>query len=180
MRSGRARSRAAGLVAAVVALLAACDGGSATSSHRQPPSASAASSSPGNSLASMACGHSEVRQGSAPDWLSDWGLPPDSVYVLSSGGAAAGVLFPDVLRAGVPSSGLRNKILWVAQPPLQAGFTVTAHPLGQASPIVHVFHAAPGQLGQYPSYDNVPRAGCWRFVLSSTSTQEFVDLHYSP
>lgn len=131
-------------------------------------------------IASLACGHTSVRHGSMPDWVAAYGVPRDSPYVLSSGGSAAGVLFADVLRAPAPSTGQRNKILWVVQPPLQAGFTIAAHPLDEASPLVHVFRASPGQVGQYPSYDDVPRAGCWRFVLSSGAADEFVDLRFSP
>jgi hypothetical protein len=114
-----------------------------------------------------------------PDWVSAFGVPSNTPYVVSSQEGAAGVLFSDALQAGKPSSGQQNKILWIAQPQLQKGFVVTAHPLGSSAPLVQVFRAAPGEAGQYPSYDDVPTPGCWYFVLSSTDNNESVDLNYS-
>jgi hypothetical protein len=66
-----------------------------------------------------------------------------------------------VASASPRPNGTGNKILWVAKG-AEWGFVVEGHPQGESRPRVSV---AGG-----PSIVDVPKAGCWTFQLSSSST----------
>ena len=122
-----------------------------------------------------------LHRGAYPNWSdSAWGqtsaAPTFVPYVLADHGNALGVLFAYPLRAR-----RRNeKILWVMRLPRNySELVIHARPLHRAGPIVSVTLPAdsgPGRI--YPSYVDVPSAGCWNVTLRWEGHTDSVDLAY--
>ena len=84
------------------------------------------------------------------------------------------------LHAGHPSNPA-NKILWIVHTPRGSQLVIRAHPLGRTRPLVTVRRPAdsgPGSI--YPSYVDVPRAGCWQITLRWSGGTDSLDLAYAP
>jgi hypothetical protein len=90
-----------------------------------------------------------------------------------------GVLFVHPLRAGTPENPA-NKILWIVRQPRQGQpLHISARPVGFSARRVTTSwpaNSSPGEI--YPSIDNVPRPGCWRFTLRWAGHTDMVALHY--
>jgi hypothetical protein len=105
----------------------------------------------------------------APAWAgSSAGFRPR--YSLASGDGAAAFWWEPRLHAGDPSNPA-NKVLWVMRYP-RNGTALRIVARWGADPAVSVRRswppdASPGEI--YPSYVNLPRAGCWELTLSWSS-----------
>lgn len=100
-------------------------------------------------------------------------------YAVASGGSAVAFFFRDPVRAGHPSNPF-NKILWVLHSvgtPLiitarwgpNPAVTKRIRPESDATP-----------RAEYPSYVNLPRAGCWTLGLSWGPHRASVDIAVAP
>ena len=169
------------LLASVGALgLIAC---SAEGAHQLAPTATptpAPTASP--VAASGGCGSTAAVRGSIPAWLDDAGAhnnPRDVPYVIAHPPLAAGFLFANPLRAGHPENPA-NKVLWVVRTRRTGSLTIDGHPLAAAIPAVHETlspNASPGEI--YPSFVEVPSAGCWQFDLRWAGSHAQVELNFT-
>jgi len=102
-------------------------------------------------------------------------------YAVSAGGNVVGVLFGYPLRAGRPENPA-NKILWIVRQPRRGQpLHIRAQPVGFSARGVATSwppNASPGEI--YPSIDNVPLPGCWRFTLRWAGHTDVVALRYRP
>jgi hypothetical protein len=100
-------------------------------------------------------------------------------YAVSAGGNVVGVLFGYRLRAGRPENPA-NKILWIVRQPRRGQpLHIRAQPVGFSARDVSMSwpaNSSPGEI--YPSIDNVPLAGCWRFTLRWAGHTDLVALRY--
>jgi hypothetical protein len=127
------------------------------------------------------CGSTTVVAGSIPQWLDDAGghnNPSSLPYVIAHPALAAAFLFVQPLRAGHPENPA-NKVLWVVRTPRTGPLTIDGHPLAAAAPTMHEVlpaNSGPGEI--YPSYVDVPTAGCWHFDLQWAHSHAQVELNY--
>jgi hypothetical protein len=127
------------------------------------------------------CGSTTVVQGSIPQWLDDAGghnNPTGLPYVIAHPELAAGFLFAHPLRAGHPENPA-NKILWVVRTPRTGPLTIDGHPVGAPIPLIHEIlpnNSGPGEI--YPSFVDVPTAGCWQFDMKWATSHAQVELNY--
>ena len=169
------------VLATVVTLaLTACTAEGAT----RPPVTSASVPTAAASPVAVAggCGSTAALRGSIPTWLEDAGghnNPSGVPYVIAQPPLAAGFLFANPLRAGHPDNPA-NKILWVVRTPRDGPLTIDGHPLGAAIPAIHEIqpdNSGPGEI--YPSYVDVPTAGCWQFDLHWATSHAQVELTFA-
>lgn len=73
-----------------------------------------------------------------------------------------------------------NKVLWIMKlPRLGSTLRIEARPVDAAKPLIRSTFPADSSPGEiYPSYVNVPKAGCWRLTLHWAGHEDSVDLHY--
>ena len=73
-----------------------------------------------------------------------------------------------------------NKILWIMRLPRNGSpLTIEATPLHAAAPRVRLAWPADSSPGEiYPSYVNVPTAGCWQIALRWAGHTDRLDLRY--
>ena len=170
----------AAIGAAISLLLIACSEPAAT---RPTASPATLGKSPAASpvAGAVVCGSTVVVQGSIPQWLNDAGghnNPSGLPYVIAHPELAAGFLFVQPLRTGHPENPA-NKILWVVRTPRTGSLTIDGHPLDAATPTMHEIlpaNSGPGEI--YPSYVDVPTAGCWQFDLQWANSHAQVELDY--
>ena len=101
-------------------------------------------------------------------------------FALSRHRNVVAYLFGYPLQAGRRSVG-HNKVLWIMRlsrrgRPLQ----LTVRPLHASRPVVRETlpaDASPGEI--YPSYVNVPKAGCWRVTLNWAGHTDELALRYT-
>jgi hypothetical protein len=166
-KGGRTRARA-GSAAAVLLVLASC-GGAAPA---------------GRAVRSARCAAAAIHHGPPPAWTAGaWaGSSPGSSppYALATGDRAA-AFFADPLRAGHPTDPA-NKVLWVVRQPRQGmPLTVSARRVGTRSSALRISRPAdsgPGEI--YPSYVDLPQAGCWRLALAWGSHRAAIDVQVAP
>jgi hypothetical protein len=169
MRKGWRAGAGAGAAAAVVLVLASC-GGSAPAGSPDP---------------SARCAAAAVHHGPPPAWTAAaWAdsSPGFSVpYSVATGSRAAAFFFAKSLRAGHPTDPA-NKVLWVVGQPRQGmPLTISARRIGDRSPTVRISEPAdsgPGEI--YPSYVDLPRAGCWRLALAWAGHRAAINVHVAP
>ncbi len=148
--------------------------------------ASCGGAAPGGSPnPSARCAAAAIHHGPPPAWTA--GAWADSSsgfsvpYSLATGGRAAAFFFADPLRAGHPANPA-NKVLWVVREPRDGmPLTIAARRAGSRSPTVRITRPAdsgPGEI--YPSYVDVPQAGCWRLALAWNGHRAAVDVHVAP
>ena len=177
------RRPAAIAITAVVALAVA--GCGATGKHRHAPVSSTTSTTSTPRLAKVAsCGKTEVARGRLPVWTAP-AFPNGSgtqrliPHAIGVKGDAVAFLFGAPLRAGNPSNP-SNKILWIMRKPRDGSqLVITARPLGASRPRVREAwppDSSPGEI--YPSYLNVPSAGCWRVTVRWAGHVDRLDLSY--
>jgi hypothetical protein len=130
------------------------------------------------------CGATKLYRGRAPAWtapaFSDSSPgPPPWPHALSGRGTVVAIVFGYPLRAGNPTEPT-NKILWIMRLPRRGSpLTIDARPLHANGPLIrHAWPAdsSPGEI--YPSYVNVPTAGCWRITLRWARHTDWIDLGY--
>jgi hypothetical protein len=102
-------------------------------------------------------------------------------YALASGDSAAAFLFTNRLRAGHPTNP-RNKILWVVHSPRDGEPLIISARWSADSSVRVRFrrpaNSAPGEI--YPSWIDLPRAGCWALTLRWGAHRTTVDLQVQP
>lgn len=145
--------------------------------------AAAASAAGGATAAS--CVANAIHHGRPPAWAAPAFVPSTGGYVppfaLSGNAAAAAFFFAPTLRAGAPTNPT-NKVLWVMryprgnQPLTIFGRYGSDHKLTARSS--WAADASPGEI--YPSYVNLPRAGCWELTLSWNSHRAQIDVEVHP
>jgi hypothetical protein len=101
-------------------------------------------------------------------------------FAVSAGGYVVAALFVHPLRAGRPEDPA-NKILWIVRQPRRGQpLHIHAQAVGFSARGVTTTwpaDASPGEI--YPSIDNVPLPGCWRFTLRWAGHTDVVALRYS-
>jgi hypothetical protein len=97
-------------------------------------------------------------------------------------GTAVAVMFGFPLRAGTPTDP-RNKVLWIMRLPRRGSpLRISASPVGGGGGARARVHSSwpansgPGEI--YPSYVNVPHAGCWRVTVRWAHHTDTIDLPY--
>lgn len=130
------------------------------------------------------CGATQLFRGRLPTWtaaaFSDSSPGPTPwPAAVSERGTVAAVVFGYPLRAGNPA-GRTNKVLWIMKlPRLGSALSIEARPVGAAKPLIRSAFPADSSPGEiYPSYVNVPKAGCWRLTLRWAGHEDSIDLHY--
>jgi hypothetical protein len=122
--------------------------------------------------AATRCGISVERR--APAAWARFGAPGGGTPHIAAGDRVYGFFFTKQLLAGNPSNP-HNKILWIVHDgsPTRT-ITVTATRRGTTATAHLVFRAVDRAGRIYPSYVNLPAAGCWALELRwngrSTST----------
>lgn len=118
------------------------------------------------------CGGTPLYVGALPSWTApamQKGRDTSSpwVHALSRRHNVAAIVFGYPLQAGRPRANRQNKVLWIMRLARNGlSLRIEARPLHAARPIVRESYpadASPGEI--YPSYVNVPTAGCWRITL---------------
>jgi hypothetical protein len=162
---GRTGMRAAAAAAAVALVLASCGGAKPTDSTHP----------------SDRCVAAAIHHGAPPAWTrSAWAdsshgyTPP---YAVATKGRAAAFFFADPLRAGHPTDPA-NKVLWVVRQPRDGmPLIISARRAGSRSPAVRISRPADSSPGEiYPSYVDLPQAGCWRLALAWGSHRAAIDI----
>jgi hypothetical protein len=130
------------------------------------------------------CGATHLYRGAVPAWtapaFSDSSPgPPMWPHALSFRRAVAAILFAHPLRAGNPTNP-SNKILWIMKFPRHGlPLRIDARPLRAERPVIRLAFPADSSPGEiYPSYVNVPTAGCWRLALHWAGHTDQIDLRY--
>ncbi len=161
-------------IVAATCLLAAC--GSTRSGTR--------SVTGSGSVVPGGCGATKLYSGRPPRWTAPAFAdsspgPTPWPHALSKRGDVTAIVFGNPLRAGNPT-GHTNKILWIMRLPRRGStLTIEATPLHATAPLVrHAWppNSSPGEI--YPSYFNVPKAGCWELTLRWAGHTDRIDLHY--
>jgi len=139
---------------------------------------------PGSTAVAGGCGATPLHRGTLPGWAESAFAAGGSrstpwPYGVADNGTAVAVVFGYPLRAGRPTDPV-NKVLWIMRLPRHGSpLTVTARPLRGDGPAVHASWPAdsgPGEI--YPSYVNVPHAGCWRMTVRWAHHTDSIDLGY--
>jgi hypothetical protein len=138
---------------------------------------------PGPAVVAGGCGATKLYRGRVPAWtgpaFSSSPGPPAWPYALSSRGTVVAIVFGYPLRAGNPTD-RTNKILWIMRLRRHGSpLAIEARPLHASAPLIkHAWPAdsSPGEI--YPSYVNVPTAGCWRLTLRWARHIDWIDLRY--
>ncbi|HUY59356.1 MAG TPA: hypothetical protein VMV16_06565 [Solirubrobacteraceae bacterium] len=101
-------------------------------------------------------------------------------HALSRHRDVTAVIFGYPLQAGSPKV-RQNKVLWIMRLSRRGlPLHITARPLHSSHPVVKETEPADSSPGQiYPSYVNVPRAGCWRINLRWAGHSDQLALRYS-
>src|SRR5579862_1204148 len=136
--------------------------------------------SSGRRSASVAggCAAGSLRLGSGPRWAAGSNPPASTRYTVAAHDTAVAFLFGYPLRAGNASSPF-NKILWIVRTP-GSGLTIRATPLHARRPVVAIKVADSAGAQIYPSYVNVPAAGCWHMTVRWAGGTDSVNVPYGP
>lgn len=147
--------------------------------------ATQAGSRQGLTAAAAGCGTTRVAQGPVPAWTApafsdSSSRTPPWPHAVSARGNVVAILFGYPLRAGHPTNPA-NKILWITRLPRRGSpLTIKARPLRSAAPVVSLSAPADSSPGEiYPSYVNVPSAGCWQLSLRWAGHTDSIDLRYT-
>lgn len=139
----------------------------------------------GSTAVAAGCGATRVARGSVPGWTApafrdSSSLIPPWPHAVSARGNVVAILFGYPLRAGHPTN-RANKILWIMRLPRHGSpLTIEARPLHAAAPVVRSSAPADSSPGEiYPSYVNVPSAGCWQLSLRWAGHTDSIDLPYA-
>ena len=140
----------------------------------------------GVAAAAAGCGVTKIVHGPVPAWTAPaFGVSSSSTppwpHAVSEHGDVVAVLFGYPLRAGRPTNPA-NKVLWIMRLPRHGSpLTIKARPLHANAPLVTSVAPADSSPGEiYPSYVNMPSAGCWRLSLRWAGHIDSIDLPYTP
>ncbi|MGI8507479.1 MAG: hypothetical protein ACR2MK_11890 [Solirubrobacteraceae bacterium] len=118
-----------------------------------------------------------MHNGNLPAWTASARVPGSGPYAITEHGNAVGIM--GQLRAGHPRNPA-NKILWIVRLPRNGSdLVIRARPLSASSPVITVTlppDSSPGEI--YPSYVDVPEAGCWRLTLRWAGHTDSLELSY--
>lgn len=160
-------------IAATTFLLAACGSVTASASYRRHLTPVAGG-----------CGMTQLFHGRLPAWTAPAFTnaspgPTPWPAAISKRGTVVAVVFGYPLRAGRPTGRL-NKVLWIMKLPRRGlPLTIDARPVDASKPVIRSTFPADSSPGEiYPSYVNVPRAGCWQLTLQWAGHKDSIDLHY--
>lgn len=135
-------------------------------------------------VVSGGCGATKLYRGRPLGWTKSAFAdsspgPPPWPHALSERGNVVAIVFGNPLRAGEPADHT-NKILWIMRlPRLGSPLTIEATPWHAATPLIRRSWPADSSPGEiYPSYVNVPTAGCWHLTLRWAGHTDGIDLHY--
>ena len=100
-------------------------------------------------------------------------------YAIAERGTAVALVFGYPLRAGAPTNPA-NKVLWIMRLPRHGSpLAIRARPLHGDAPLLRETLPADSSPGEiYPSYVNVPQAGCWHLTLHWAHHKDSLDLRY--
>lgn len=140
----------------------------------------------GSTAAVAGCGVTTITHGTVPAWTapafadSNSRTPPWP-HAVSARGNVVAVVFGYPLRAGQPTNPA-NKVLWIMRLPRHGSeLTIKARPLHANAPLVTIVEPADSSPGEiYPSYVNVPSAGCWQLSLRWAGHADSIDLPFRP
>ncbi len=145
-----------------------------------------ASARQGVAAAVAGCGATKIAHGPIPAWTApafgaSSSRTPPWPHAVSEHGNVVAVVFGYPLRAGRPTNPA-NKVLWIMRLPRNGSpLRITARPLHANAPLVRIVAPADSSPGEiYPSYVNVPSAGCWRLSLRWAGHTDSIDLPYRP
>jgi hypothetical protein len=133
---------------------------------------------------SAGCGVTSVGLSRLPAWTapafsSSGSSAPQVPWMKTAAGRAVAVVFANRLRAGQPEDPA-NKILWIMRLSRNGSpLSIRATPLRGRAPVVTASwpaNASPGEI--YPSYVNVPTAGCWHLQLRWAGHTDSIDLRF--
>jgi hypothetical protein len=155
--------------AAAVLILCACGSGRHTLTAKQ------ATIVPGG------CSQTGLRHGLPPRWaMAAFADSSSAIGTFAIGVHRKALAYFARLRAGHPTNPA-NKILWIVHPPRGSELVIRVHPLGAAHPLITVRRPADSSPGPiFPSYVDVPRAGCWDITLRWSGGIDSFDLAYAP
>lgn len=128
------------------------------------------------------CGGTQVFAGPGPDasigldgnpWAS--ATPADAGIVAYFWYPPPGVVFASTSKNDAP------KVLWISHEARQDPLTISAHPAGATTPVLHLeFPEADSPGGNYPSGIEIPDPGCWHFDVAIGATHATMDLMVTP
>jgi hypothetical protein len=166
--------RRIGVIVAATWLVAACGSTGSTSRGRNT----------GLAVIAGGCGATKLYRGHVPAWTaptftSSSPGPPPWPHALAERRTVVAIVFGYPLRAGDPTDPA-NKILWIMRLPRHGSpLRITARPVGAKAPVIRKAWPADSSPGEiYPSYVNVPTAGCWRLTLRWAGHTDRLDLAY--
>jgi hypothetical protein len=123
-----------------------------------------------------ACSPAPIHRGAPPMWASAGFVGGFKVpYALASGASAVSFFFADPVRAGRPTNPY-NKVLWVLR---STGTPLIITARWGPDPTVSRRIRLPENAsppGDYPSYVNLPRAGCWTLDLAWGQHRARIDI----
>ncbi len=130
------------------------------------------------------CGATKIVHGAVPGWTApafsdSKSRTPPWPHAVSERGNVVAIVFGYPLRADRPTNPA-NKILWIMRLPRKGSpLRIKATPLHSSAPLVKSAWPADSSPGEiYPSYVNVPTAGCWRVSLHWAGHTDSIDLPY--
>jgi hypothetical protein len=130
------------------------------------------------------CGATSLHRGTLPAWAEPAFAAGGSrtspwPYGVAEHGNVVAVVFGYPLRAGRPTHS-PNKVLWIMRQPRDGSpLTISAtQPSGGGRPVHATWPADSGPGEIYPSYVNVPSAGCWHVTLQWAHHTDAIDLRY--
>lgn len=157
------------LTVAMFLALTACGG------SRPAPVSSAAS------VADAPCVPAPIHRGAPPAWTAAaWSASSPGftvAYALASDDVAGAFFFARPLREGHPTNPA-NKVLWIVRFPRDGHpLTITARLSTDSSEVVRTSWPADSSPGEiYPSYVDLPKAGCWQLSLAWGAHRARIDV----
>jgi hypothetical protein len=142
---------------------------------------------PGPTAVAHGCGATTLHRGTLPAWAEPAFSAGGSSaspwpYGVAQHGTVVAVVFGFPLRAGTPRADRANKVLWIMRLPRRGSpLSITAAPLSDGGGRARVHATWPADSGPgeiYPSYVNVPHAGCWRVTVRWAHHTDTIDLPY--
>jgi hypothetical protein len=129
------------------------------------------------------CGRTLLHRGRPPAWTAPAFANSSPAtpwpFAVSDRGTVVAIVFGYPLRAGEPTDPV-NKILWIMRRPRHGSpLTVQARPFDAQLPVVGRTWPADSSPGEiYPSFVNVPKAGCWHLTLRWAHNTDSIDLRF--
>lgn len=166
-------------VGIVLACLVSACGSHGAAKRQSSKGVQSAKAVPSAGCGATSVGLSRLPAWTAPAFSSSGSSAPAVPWMQTAGGRAVGVVFANRLRAGQPEDPA-NKVLWIMRLPRNGSpLSIRATPLRARAPVVTASwpaNSSPGEI--YPSYVNVPTAGCWHLQLRWAGHTDSIDLRF--